>query len=643
MTDLRNVTKVQENPELNEVDRDRELLIIFQDWVNSAERSTSEGVWRESAAEDYRFYAGKQDTQAVLDKLSSELRPNSTFNEIKPKIDTLIGLAAQLKLNPSVLPMEQTDEQLAEPLQAAFKFFRTEMKSESVELECFEHVTKVGRSLQGYFIDSTNPFEPIIKTKRVESGRYWIDPDSRDYPEMMDARYLFIDNWMDEDDVNSFYPEYNVELSKTVSSIDPSLMPSLIYFDETNQKIRVIELWYRVYEQTAWFVNPITGQPDSVSLKAWPAYVKALLDGIPQADGSTLQLDEPPEMMTRPKKVVKFAIFSGDQILERGSNPYKGYNADKFPYSLYTGYRDDEEDVWFGGIKMMKDPQRGFNTIMRQLIHLLNSSPKGMLIHEEGAIINLQEYKDRGSSANFDLQVTKGSIREQRLEFTTQPTIPAIYQDLLTRYSELMKNLSGVQDVFLGVAAGSREPGITSQLRQQSGLAVLFVIFDNFRKSRIHSGKQLLSFIQQYITSTRFLRIDPVAEPLVLNGQRPDGSILNDVSVGRFDLMVEEALEGSSMKLANAKILVDFAQNNPGSIPTDVLLDQTNVSFTAKARVREFQQAQQDAAAQAESEKMDLEWAQILEKADKAITPKNQKSVQKNANRKRKSFERGSK
>ena len=126
-----------------------------------------------------------------------------------------------------------------------------------------------------------------------------------------------------------------------------------------------------------------------------------------------------------------------------------------------------------------------------------------------------------------------------RSQFTDQPSIPAIYQDLLTRYSELMKNLSGVQDVFLGIAAGSREPGITSQLRQQSGIAVLFILFDNFRRARIHAGKQLVSLIQQFVTGTKLLRIDPLAAPVVLNGVGEGGEIINDITIGRFDLLVE--------------------------------------------------------------------------------------------------------
>jgi len=641
MTDLRNISLVEENPDIDEETRNRELLTIFHHWINSAETSTPEGIWRDCAAEDYKFYAGKQDSVGVLAKLAAELRPNSTFNEIKPKIDTLIGLAAQLKLDPSILPVEDTDEALAEPIQTAFKYFRRKLKLDETELECFEHTAKAGRSLHGYFIDSSNPFEPRIRSRRVESGRYWLDPDSRDYPEMEDARFLVVDNWLDVDDVNAFYPNFNVTLSQTVSTIDSSLQPSLVYFDEMNQKIRVVEIWYRVYEQTAWFVNPLTGQPDSLPLKNWPAYVQALtVDGIPDGNGGEIKLEEPPEMVAQPKKIVKYAIVSGDQILERGDNPYEGYNKDKFPYSLYAGYRDDESDVWFGATTMMKDPQRGLNTVMRQLIHLLNNSPKNMLVHEDGAVLDIEEYKNRGSSANFDLKVQKGAVSGNKIKFTDQPTIPAIYQDLLTRYSELMKNLSGVQDVFLGIAAGSREPGITSQLRQQSGIAVLFVLFENFRRARIHGGNQLLSLIQQFVTSTQFLRIDPVSEPFVINGQRPDGSILNDMSVGKFDLMVEEALEGSSMKLANAKILTEFAQNNPGAIPADVLLDQTSVSSSAKQRIREFQAQQQESQIRDAEENLDLEWAKILEKADKAITPENVQDARKNANRKRKTFER---
>lgn len=639
------LSELDENTKLTDEEKDEQLFRILSDWLQNTESSEQELAWRERAAEDYGFYAGEQDTEEVLAALKDQKRPNPVFNEIKPKIDTLIGLAAQLEINPAILPRETTDEQVAEVMGETFKFYRKETKGEDIELECFSHVAKSGRSLQGHFIDTSNPFDPTIKTFRYDSDSFWLDPDSRDYPAMEDARYLFIDRWIYADEIKAHWPDVDTEIVKDFDAnnygdIDRPIMK---FFNSLNDKIRIVECWYKMFVKHNWFINPLTGKPDSIPTKEWTDYIKGLREGIPGEDGELvfpLPEEEELEFFTRPKRVVRYAIFTAKQILEKGDNPYTGYNKDKFPFSLYVGYKNDRENTWFGAVHMMKDPQRGLNTTMRQLIHLLQTSPKGILMVEGDAVLNEKDYIERSARANFILKLKEGSLVNKKVQFTEQPNIPSIYQSLVEKYTEFMKSLSGVQDVFLGIQAGSREPGITMQLRQQSGLAVLFIIFDNFRKSRIHAGRQLLSFIQQYITGTKFLRIDPKAAPLVVNGQRPDGSILNDLSVGEFDLVVEEAMEGATMKLANAKILTDFAQNNPGSIPPDVILDYTSMSYSVKQRVKEFNQQQIEAqAAESDAENL-LEWGKVVNKADKAITDKNIKTAKKKADVKRKSLKK---
>lgn len=622
---IKTISEIEEE-KVSEDIKETNLLNTFVDWLAFAETSSPENKWRTQAKEDYQFYAGKQDSAATLQKLRADKRPNPVYNEIKPKVDTLVGLAAQLKLDMSVLPTEATDSQIAEVMSATFKYFRNKMTSADVELECFEHVAKAGRSLLGHFIDTENPFKPVIKNWRVENGRYWVDPDSRDYPGMMDAKFLFVDRWLTFDEIKATTPDFDQVQAQNHQLHMRDNNPTLIFFDEKNEKIRVVEIWYRIQRQVAWFINPITQEPENIPLEDWPAYVKSLLAGVPLPSGEVFQLAEEkiPEHIVKSKKVVKYAIFTGNRILERGDNPYQGYNEDKFPYSLYAGYRDDEDNVWFGLTTMMKSPQRGLNTIMRQLILLLNSSPKGMLMHEDGAVLNIEEYKRRGSAADFDLKLDKGALTNNKVKFKDQPQIPQIYQQLIEVQSGFMKDLSGIQDVFLGVQAGSREPGITAQLRQQSGLAVLFIIFDNYRKSRLHSSLQLLSFIQQYIKSTEILRIEPNAAPFVINEVgEATGEVLNDIGAGTYDLFIEEALEGTTMRLATAKLLADFAQNNPGSIPPDVLLDQTDVGHSIKERVRAVGDQQAEANAQKAQDDSDLEWGKILIKADKEPTREN--------------------
>ena len=102
------------NPDLNK-------LI---EWLTDAEGSTSETEYREVSEEDYDFYAGFQDTDDVIASLEGQNRPATTYNEVKPKIDMLIGLAAQMKYEPTVLPVGIEDEPLVEVMNGAMPHFR---------------------------------------------------------------------------------------------------------------------------------------------------------------------------------------------------------------------------------------------------------------------------------------------------------------------------------------------------------------------------------------------------------------------------------------------------------------------------------------------------------------------------------------
>jgi len=75
---------------------DQDLLVKLERWLYDAENSTPEMEWRTTSIEDYDFYAGNQDPPEVVTLLTSMKRPTSTFNEIKPKIAMLIGLAEQI-------------------------------------------------------------------------------------------------------------------------------------------------------------------------------------------------------------------------------------------------------------------------------------------------------------------------------------------------------------------------------------------------------------------------------------------------------------------------------------------------------------------------------------------------------------------
>ena len=107
-----------------------------------------------------------------------------------------------------------------------------------------------------------------------------------------------------------------------------------------------------------------------------------------------------------------------------------------------------------------------------------------------------------------------------------------------------------------------------------------------------------MSLIQQYVTTKQVVRIEGPkgANLLEINSQmNPDLGGINDITAGEFDYEVEETPETMVIRAATAQMLVDFSQNNPGTIPPDVILEYTDLPFSAKQKVKEFWEAQQEA------------------------------------------------
>lgn len=579
----------------------------IQDWLNTCESADSETEYRTVASEDYKFYAGRQDDMDVLTKLAAIKRPATVYNEVKPKIDMLVGIAAQTPFSPQIIPVGPEDEPLAELMGGTIMHYRRKLKIAEKEMSCFEHTVKSGRSLLYFYIDRSNPFKPQIKTARIPGTNFWIDPDSTEY-DLSDARFLFIDKWLTEGEILSFWPNYPINDIRTLSQQAGGEMPS--YFNATMERYRLVECWYRKWVRVKWFQNPLTGQVESLAPDEFSDFMKALAQGIPNPQKpDELIYPEVREVYESRIQKVHYSIFSGLQEFEKGMSPY---NMEMLPAVLYGGYKDEEYNKWFGAITMMKDPQRGVNTMRRQLSHLLQTLPKGILIHEVGSILNIEEYEEKSSEPTYHMEVGTGKI--DKVRFETQPTISSIYAQFDQVAVQSMKDASGIPTEMMGIQTTSREPGITVRTRLEAGSVVLYVLYNNFRLSRIQGTKILMNLIQQYVREPEIIRIqgEQGAKLMQINSQmNPQSQGFNDISAGEFDLEVDEIMESSSMRAATAMMLNDFAHNNPGSIPPDVILEYVNIPFTVKQRIREAWMAQQ----KAEQENLDADRAVELAKA----------------------------
>ncbi len=566
--------------------KDKDLLLKLDTWLRESEMSIPEMHWRESAEIAYDFYANRQDSKKVKQYLIDHKRPTSVYNEIKPKIDKLVGLADQVRRVPEVVPVGVEDEALAELMNGAFRHFRKKSGTADREIEAFEHGVKSGRSFLYFYIDNSNPFYPRIKTKRIPGRDVHVDPNSVEYKMDEDARFVSISRWFNREDISAYWPKFKDEISRMAQWDMTQYVPR--YFDEFKHLYRLVEMYYKVPEKVVWVLNPMTGEPEVLSVAEWKELEKSVKEGTFELPNGK-KLTKLPDAIPSVKKNVYYAIFSGSVMLEHGKSKYA---YDGYPIVLYGAYKDENENKWFSAIDTMIDPQKALNTMRRQLSHLLQTSPKGILKYEVGSILNIDEYDQHSSEPNFKLEIAKGMY--DRVGFTNQPQISPIYGELDAMFRQAMKDDSGIQDVLMGKETSSRAAGITEQLRLESNIAVLFLLFKNFRESRVNGAKILLSMIQQYIKMPQMIRIEgPNGMQLAAINSQTNRQVegFNDLSAGRFDLEIDEAAENATSRREIANVLSTYAQNNPGSIPPEVILEYMDVPLSVRTKVAQYNQA----------------------------------------------------
>ena len=582
---------------------DKDLAQLLK-YLKQAEDSIPETTWRTESVENYAFYSGDQDTDIVLADLVAKKRAATVYNEVKPKIDMLVGMAAQTKHETTILPIGREDEPLVELMGGTLNHYQRKLKMKRRELECFDHTCKSGRSLLYFYIDKANPFKPIIKCKRIEGRNCWFDPDGQEY-DMSDHRFLFVDIWLTKEEITQFWPGFDTSFAEQSGKTGNEPR----FFDEAKEKYRIVEGWYYKLIEMVYFVNPMSGKVEMLIPADFDKFVQTLKDGIDLGDGKTFKYEEEVTSKKSYKKQAHYMIFSAQAKAEGGPSTH---NWEGFPAVFYGAYKEYGTNVWFPPIKPMKDPQRTLNTMRRQLVYLLQTLPKGLLMHEVGSILNIDEYEKKASDPNFHLEIAKGMV--EKVKFLQQPKISPIYNMFDAVCVQAIKDVSGAQDSLMGIQTTSREPGITVRARQETGIAVLYVLFDNFRESRFNTGRLTMSLIQQYVTDKEVIRIEGEKgqQLMDINSQmNPQVKGFNDITAGEFDFEVSETAETMTIRAATAQMLVDFSQNQPGIIPPNIIMDYTDLPFTAKMQVRDHWEAVQKQEKEAADREYDLRVKEI--------------------------------
>ena len=145
-----------------------------------------------------------------------------------------------------------------------------------------------------------------------------------------------------------------------------------------------------------------------------------------------------------------------------------------------------------------------------------------------------------------------------------------------------IKTISGVNDSMLGTDS-AEVSGIAIQAKQNRGAIMIQVPLDNLRKSRQYLAESILNLVQTFYTEQRVIQVTNEADPLkpreemVINQETPEGRVINDLTVGEYDVIVATAPARDSFDEIQFAEAINLRQAGV-VIPDDAIIEYSHLA-----------------------------------------------------------------
>lgn len=506
----------------------------------------------DKADEDLRFIAGEQWHKDDLAQRKEDGRPALTINKMPQFVRQVTG---DIRINsPSikVLPADSgSDKAMARVYTGLIRNIENQSKAHRAYITAAESAARCGtghfRIVTEFADDDT--FDQDIRIKRITNpfAVVW-DPSAEEH-DKSDAGWCFVLNEIDIDAFKEKYPDVSTEGWATATE---DYNHSLWHTDDT---VTVAEYWRRerVKKRIA-----LLGSGEVIDV----------------TDLSPEQIKELAPTHTREvnaHKVVQYHIVD-TEVLE-GPDEWVGSVIPVIPVlgdEVHIGTRT----VRHGIVRFAKDPQRMYNYWQTSGTETVALAPKAPYIGTDKQFEGHDEWADANVKNYSHLIYTSDPDAPGPPQRNAPPDFPGAAVNMSQIASEDMKATTGIYDASLG-ARGNETSGRAISLRQGEGDVGTFVYIDNLSSAIEKAGRILIQIIPKIYDSERVIRVlgeDGTEEMVPINksvGMDADGEpiLLNDMSVGKYDLVVKTGPSFSTRRLEASDSMKAFIQAYPQAAP----------------------------------------------------------------------------
>lgn len=532
------------------------------------------------------YYRGEQWDEADVAALEAEGRPALTINTILPTVNTVLGEQSTRRADVQFKPRRGGEAEVAQTLTKLYMQIADNNKLDWVEQQVFsDGLIMDGR---GYFdvrMDFSDHVEGEIRITAKDPLDILIDPDAKDYdPKTWNE--VFETKWMTLDEIEELYGKKKAEELRFIAENGNSFGRDSIEYEENRfgdlestddylgagipgddeyrnvKALRVVERQHKRMHRVDCFVDPDTGDqrdvPESWTERKAKKFAKQYGLGI----------------ITKVKRKIRWTVTCDKVVLHDDWSPYNSFTI--VPFFAY--FRRGRP---FGMVRNLLSPQEQLNKIASQELHIVNTTANSGWMVESGSLVGMtaDDLEEHGAETGLVLEYNRGSNPPQKI----QPNqIPTGLDRIAQKAALNIKTISGINDSMLGTDS-AEVSGVAIQAKQNRGAIMIQVPLDNLRKARQYLAEKILECIQTFYTEQRIIQVtneeDPLKprEQMVINQMTPEGRIINDLTLGEYDVVISTAPARDSFDEVQFAEALNLRQVGV-AIPDDAIIEYSHLA-----------------------------------------------------------------
>ena len=505
----------------DDYDKRIQEAIEFLKFANDADTMN-----RQEALEDLKFGAGDQWPVTLQNSRNLESRPCITVNKVDNYCRQVSNQQRQQRPRIKVHATNTHEDMVdAQTISGIIRHIEVNSNADHAYDNAFEYAVRMGWGYVRVRTDyiSEDSFDQEIYIDPVDNPfTVYFDPNSV-APDGSDADRCLITTMMLKEEFRKLYPDADDGGTSFTQRGTGDSQSEWI----TKEDIRLAEYYYTVREKATLYLlsdGSSTFADDKDFFKRLEAYGITVVD---KRDSF--------------KKTIKYCKMTAVEILEE--RDWAGKYIPIVPvYGRHIVIGDKRKK--FGMIRYAKDPQRMYNFWQTAITEGVALAPKAKWLIAEG-----QDEGHESDWANANIK-SFPVLRYKQTDIDGRPApVPSRLQPeppqagIMAAAMGVDNDIKNIMGVFDPAQLGQGNiSGKALNGQQQQVDLTNFDYYDNLTRSISHIGKICLDLIPKIYDTERVMRIigdDGKPELLTINQRDSVDHVLNDISVGQYDVVME--------------------------------------------------------------------------------------------------------